>query len=229
MEKLVGPNVPDPRGFSKALNDVIEGLDRLFDLTKEYDLKPVSEDGVMVYSEESGKCGFQTANQYDRPSEFLQTLLDIIRVQYEPRPMGTFFLNSNIGFLFESVPKEPFRLVYTSLISCENETFESFYKNDVLPYLEKCGCDAEQITAMFAVASTGHERYKVAFVQEVSQTLQSGFSVDEALRLLASEMGSSIISPRKTTYSGYCVAPELGTRIRLSLWCFIGREQISSQ
>jgi len=220
MDKIIGPNVTDTKQFSKALQNVMDAVYTLLELTREYDLKPISEDGVMVYCEESGKCGFQASSQYERPSEFLQTLLDMIRVQYDPNPMGTFFLNSNIGFMYEEMPEGPFQLAYASLVSREDQSFSSFFANDMSPYLEQCGYEAENITAMFAVASTGHERYKMKFVSEISGTLKSGFSVDEALGLMASSIDSSVSKPKKQTYAGYCLDPELGTRIRLSLWCF---------
>jgi len=221
MDKIIGPNVPDPVQFGKALNEVVEAIHKMLEATKEYDWKPVTKDGVRTYYEETGKCGFQAAYQYERPTEFLQTLLDMIRVHFEPRTMGTFFLNSNIGFLHEAMPEAPFQLAYASLVSNENQSFSSFFANDVSPYLEQCGYDAENITAMFAVASTGHERYKMNFVSEIAGTLKSGFSVNEVLGMMASSIDSSVSKPEKQTYSGYCLDPELGTRIRLSLWCFI--------
>jgi len=220
MDQLVGPNVPDPAQFAKSLQDVLDAIHKLFEATKEYDWKPVTEDGVRTYYEEEGKCGFQAAYQYERPTEFLQCLLDIMRVHFEPRPMGTLFLNSNIGFMYQELPEEPFQLAYASLVSRENQSFSSFFADDVSPYLEQRGYDAESITAMFAVASTGHERYKMKFVSEIAGTLKSGFSVDEVLGLMASSIDSAITKPNKQTYSGYCLDPALGTRIRLSLWCF---------
>ena len=229
MQKLKGPNICDAGQFSKKLQEVMKGMHELFELTKEYDLAPVDENDVTRYFEEDGKTGFQATGQYERPAEFLQTLLDIIRVNFEPFPMGTWLFNSNMGFMYDEIPDRPFQLAYASLVSDDNQSFASFFRENVSPYLERCGYDVGQFAAIFAVASTGSERYRLRFTSEISTTLNSGFSVPEALGLLAAEMDSSVSKPQKQTYAGYCLVPELGSRIRLSLWCFVKNQKANLQ
>lgn len=219
--KTNSPNIKDPAFFQEKLQSIMEDCYQLFELTKESNLTPVSEDGVTIYSEEYGKCGFQVSGQYERPSEFLQCLLDIIRVQYEPHPMGTFFLNSNIGFTYENMPVSSFQLGYISLTSEADKIFDKFWQEDAYPYIAKCGYHFESTFSIFAVASTGHERYNLTFVTEIADTLQSGFSVEEAVGLLKAELHDDTDSPGKQVYSGYCLDEALGTRIRLSLWMFL--------
>jgi hypothetical protein len=60
----------------------------LLEITKEHDSSPPSENEIRGYIEECGKNYFQASGQYERPSEFLQTLLDMIRVIYEPTPLA---------------------------------------------------------------------------------------------------------------------------------------------
>lgn len=230
MEKVLGPNIHSPKYLGETMRDVFNGISRLFEITKEYDLKPISENGeTRIYFEEDGKYGFQSSGQFERPIEFLQSLLDMIRVQYEPQPMGTFFLNANIGFLQEAMHDEPFQLAYASLVSRPDQSFASFYEHDVLQHLETCGYDVEEITAMFAVASTGHERYKLQFVRDINGALNSGFSVDECLGQMAASIEPSKDRPRKQTYSGYCLDPALGTQIRISLWCYANSRKAGLQ
>jgi hypothetical protein len=219
--EINNPNIKDPAFFQQNLQSIMQDCYQLFELAKESDLSPVSEDGVTRYFEESGKCGFQVAGQYERPSEFLQCLLDIIRVQYEPNPMGTLFLNSNIGFAYENMPASSFQLGYISLMSEAEKAFDNFWLEDVHPYITKCGYHFESAFSIFAVASTGHERYNLMFLNEIADALQSGFSVEEAFGLLKAELHEDIDPPRKQVYSGYCLDEALGTRIRLSLWMFL--------
>ena len=221
MQTPIPPNVSHPRQFSEKLQEVMNGISDLIELTKESELMPVSEEGVIRYFEESGKCCFQAAGQYERPAEFLQCLLDMVRVTYEPSVLGTFFLNSNPCFLYEAIPDTPFQLAYASLLSQENEPFAAFYANTVRPYLLRCGYDLSLATGLFAVASTGEDRYGPPFVEEVDATLGSGFSVQEAVNLLAAAIDPDIGTAPQAAYSGYSLDPALGSRIRLSVWLFI--------
>lgn len=69
-------------------------MDNMFDfieLSREYDLQSISDEGVIRYLEDDGKTCFQVASQFDRPSEFLQVIIDIIRVTFDSDIPGTFF------------------------------------------------------------------------------------------------------------------------------------------
>lgn len=211
-------NIKSPIKFQEKLQEVMEGIYELFELSKEHNLAPVSEDGVTRYMEEYGKTCFQVSGQFDRPSEYLQSLLDIIRVNYEPCVLGTFFLNSNMGFLYERIPESPFQIGYISITSGDNKHFYQFWDEDVVPYIEKCGYSIKDASAIYAVASTGEEKYGMEFMDEILTTLGSGFSVDEAVNLLAAFVCETTEEPIKQIYSGFCLDAALENKIRLSLW-----------
>lgn len=214
-------NIKSPANFQEKLIEVMEGIYELFELSKEHHLEPVSEDGVTRYFEESGKTCFQVSGQFNRPSEYLESLLDIIRVNYEPCVLGTFFLNSNMGFLYDAIPSKPFQLGYISITSEPNKKFNLFWEEDVVPYIEKCGYSVERALSIFAVASTGEENYDIDFMDNISTTLNSGFSVDEAVELMAASLCETAEEPTKQIYSGYCLDAALENKTRLSLWLFI--------
>lgn len=221
MDKLMPKNIRSSQQFKEKLKGVMGGVYELLECAREYDLKPVDENGVTRYAEDVGKCSFQVSGQYERPAEFLQTLLDIVRADFEPSPLGTFFLNSNMEFIYDAIPDRPFQLAYASLVSEDGQSFVSFFQDAVQPHLKRCGYNASQFSAMFVVASTGRERYGVKFTAEISRALGSGFSTNEAMGLLAAELDAPASEPLKETYAGYCLVPELESRIRLSLWCFV--------
>lgn len=222
-------NIKFPEKFQKKLQDIMEGIYELFELSKEHGLAPINEKGVILHIEEYGKTCFQVSGQYDRPTEFLQSLLDIIRVNYEPYVFGTFFLNSNMDFLYEEVPNSSFRLGYVSVTSKGNSDFLSFWNKDVIPYVEKCGYNINAASAIYAVASTGAESYGIDFIDNISATLGSGFSVDEALNLLGASICEATDAPRKKIYAGYCLDPALANKTRLSLWLFLQPEEYAVQ
>lgn len=217
-------NVPDPAAFAGTLSGLMERLYELFELTREQALAPVSDAGVMVYTEQTGKTCFQVAGQYERPSEFLQALLDMLRVTYEPWPLGTFLLNANPGFITEAIPDQPFRLGYASLVSDPGESFSGFWQDKVRPALTGHGYPIERARAVFAVVSTGPARYGFELAGEAGPALGAGFSAGEALTLIASAAGGQGAAPVKPVHAGYCLAEELEDRLRVSVWLFLEQE-----
>ena len=93
------------------------------------------------------------------------------------------------------------------------EAISTFWSEKVAVRLESCGYDLSQSMAMYAVASTGEERHAFGLDSEVAEALPSGFSVDEAIALLASSVSSNISNPKQAIYSGYCLDPWLHDRI----------------
>lgn len=222
-------NINSPAQFEEKLQDVMKRFYELFELSKEYNLEPVSDNGTIVYSEDSGKCCFQVAGQFERPSEYLESLLDIVRVNFEPCQLGSFFLNSNLCFLYDAIPDTPFQLGYVSITSESNKPFEVFWEEDVIPYIEKCGYSVNGASSIFVVASTGRERYNLDFIGDVLSTLKSGFSTSEAIELMASSVGETAEVPSKPISSGFCLDASLGNKIRVSLWLFINPHEHSMQ
>lgn len=228
-------NINSPLQFEEKLQDVMRGFYELFELSKEYNLEPISDNGTTVYSEETGKYCFQAARQFDRPSEYLECLLDIVRVNFEPCQLGSFFLNSNLCFLYDAIPDTPSQLGYVSLTSEPNKSFEQFWKEDVMPYIETCGYSFKDASSIFFVASTGKERYNLDFVGNTLATLESGFSTSEALDLIigsikkTDEDCETVKAPYKQFNSGFCLDASLGNKTRVSLWMFINPQEHSIQ
>lgn len=228
-------NIKSPVEFEEKLQDVMSGLYELFELSKEHNLEPVSDNGTIVYSEETGKCCFQVATQFERSSEYLECLLDIVRVNFEPCQLGSFFLNSNLCFLYDAIPDTPFQLGYVSLTSEPNKSFEQFWQEDVMSYIETCGYSVNDASSVFVVASTGKERYNLDFVGNTLVTLESGFSTSEALDLIAASFNETdencetVKAPYSQFDSGFCLDASLENKIRVSLWMFINPHEHSIQ
>jgi hypothetical protein len=74
------------------------------------------------------------------------------------------------------------------MASKNNQEFSNFWTEDIIPHIEECGYSIGQSTAIYAVASTGEERYGIELIEETTTTLGSGLSVDETVELLASQL-----------------------------------------
>lgn len=64
-------NVKEPAQFKEKLTDLMGSIYELLELSKERNLKPVSDDGCTNYMEQNGKTCVQVAGQFNRPSEYL--------------------------------------------------------------------------------------------------------------------------------------------------------------
>lgn len=217
----VNKNLKQPELFKEKLAEVMEGMYELFELAKEHDLERVSESGVVRYDEQSGKTCFQVSRQFTRPSEYLESLLDLIRANFEPCVLGTFFLNANMGFLYDAIPDKAYQLGYISISSAPGKPFPSFWHDDVVPYIKKCGYSLDEASHIFAVASTGEENYGVGFVDNICTTLNAGFSVEQALALISASRPVTSGQPDGEIHCGFCLDSSLGKKIRMSLWLFI--------
>jgi len=216
---LVG-NIDDPNGFKHALFSSLASLSTVFELAREHELPAIDARGITRHSRPYGKSPFQIAGQFDRPAEFLQSLLDMLRVNFEPNPLGTFFLNSNLCFLFDAIPQQPFRLGYFSMVSAENQEFSVFWERKITPYLIELGYCLNTKLGIFLACSTGAERYGLKLIEEVDDVITVTFNIDETISLLKSPNTNSTGS-QKTHYAGYCCDSALGTRLRVSGWLFI--------
>ena len=96
----------NPKALVVALREVVAGLYQVFDLAAERPYDPDDDDKPL----------FGVSSQFDRPNEFLQTLLDMLRVFFEPDPPGTVFLNANPCFLYDAMPEKPVQLGYASVL-----------------------------------------------------------------------------------------------------------------
>jgi len=83
--------------------------------------------------------------------------------------------------------------------------------------------DPRQIVTQFNVVTTGPARTdeNMAFAMSVEKVLGSGFSVNEALGLMAAIVNPDFDPPPKAAYTGYRLDDALDTRVRLSLWGYV--------
>jgi hypothetical protein len=129
-------------------------------------------------------------------------------------------------FLYDAIPAKPFQLGYISIVSTPDKPCDSFWKDDVVPYIEKCGYYFEAATAIFAVASTGDENLTLDFVSTVSEVLNAGFTSENLGEFFLDGLSQTTPSqpvnlPTKQIYAGFCTDNALGSRIRISLWLIL--------
>jgi len=197
--------------FQKALQQVFDSMENFMELTRETEHPMVTEDGVQTYLEETGKYPFQVADQFHRPNEYLRCLLDMVQANFEPDILGTFFLNSNMCFLFDSLPADPFSLGYLSMIKSEEQSWDNFLEVSVAKKLQEYGYLGRPIKSTFVVVSAD-EKYSVDLVEETNRAFDISFSVDEALALLRGQ------ADQKPYYIGYCHDKSLLKKVRVSFW-----------
>ena len=175
----------DSSAFYSAVVKLDESVREVMELTREEELAEVTN-GVRRYYADDGKCPFQVSRQFDRPNEYLQTLLDMIRVQYEPYPMGTMFLNSNVtANLWQVSPDGEVGFGYLSMVSQDKQSFTDFWHTEITGYAKKCGYQLHDARLMFVVVTAGMSNYELPLLAEVNGVLDSGVTVKEAVKALA--------------------------------------------
>lgn len=217
--------IENPFAFVDKLRNVNDSLYELFELCREQDLAPYSDDGCMIYDEGSEKSCFQVASQFKRPGEFLDTLLDILRVTYDPSPLGTLFLNSNPSFIYEAVPRVPFTLGYLSVVGSQGESFSNIWQGEIALRMLENGYDFRKTSALFVIVAASDKLMSAELIDEVHTITNSGFTVSEVFGLFASELGFNSMKPKKDIYSGFVWDQGLDSRLRVSIWLFIEATQ----
>lgn len=220
-------NVMNSANFLNKLIEVNEALYYIFELSREELLEPVAEDGCVLYFEDTGKCCFQVAGQYKRPGEFLDALLDIIRVTYDPSPMGTLFLNSNPAFIYDAIPKVPFTLGYLSVVGAPEESFTSMWQGIIAEKLAASSYDLNEASSVFIVVAGGDNLFDLT--TEVHNVTSAGFKVNEVLGLYAADLGFTQEKSKKKTYAGFVRDNGLIDRIRVSMWLVINHKETGNK
>lgn len=160
---------------------------------------------------------------HERPDEYIQAFLDVIRVEFEPNLLGTFFLNANSCFIYNSATGDKLKLGYISIISQDDQEFNDFWRNSAVPHIHKCGYDIYGVMALFAVVTTGEERYWGNLPGDVLDILNAGFTIEEVLNRFSKALATDSdpgLRTNSNTYAGFCLDPALGSKLRLSLWFF---------
>lgn len=220
MNKKTFENVKEPQTFQRKLRELVLQFYDFFEMAKEIDEYESDTKNESEKIQPYDHPCYYSCRQYKRPAEFLQALLDIIRINFEPEILGDFFLNSNMSFIYDEIPEKPFNLGYASLVSSPNEKFGSVWLMKVMPHLEVCNYRLGENATAFVAVTTGNERYNLDLVEEIYDFLGSAFTYEEAFELIAYELGDKNSKPRKNIYFGFSLAPELGTRMRISIWIF---------
>lgn len=206
----------NPKAFVDALRKVVEGLYEVFDVAAERPYDP----------EDSDKPLFGVSSQFDRPNEFLQTLLDMLRVFFEPDPPGTFFLNANPCFLYEGLPDKPVQLGYASVLGDPGESLSDMVDNKIFAKLAELGYQQDVYSSAFFAISRGPERggrikFSDPLICEAEIVLQAGTSVDEAWGGLYSAIKGESPAFLKKNCVGVSFDENLDDRLRVSVWLII--------
>ena len=206
----------NPKAFVVALREVVAGLYQVFDLAAERPYDPDDDDKPL----------FGVSSQFDRPNEFLQTLLDMLRVFFEPDPPGTVFLNANPCFLYEALSDQPVQLGYASILGEPGESFSAMLDNRIFPRLTELGYQQEADSSAFFAICRGPERggrikFSDPLICEAEIILQAGTSVEEAWGGLYSAVKGESPAFSKKHYVGVSFDESLGDRLRVSVWLII--------
>lgn len=208
-------NIKSPAEFAHRISNTIENLYYLFDQTCEVELLPFDQ-----RQGKDWKCLFEASGQFKRPNDFLQCLLDMVRIMFEPDPPGTFFLNANPDFIYEEICTTPFRLGYVTALSEPHESIDKFNKRKLEPLIQEYGYDSNSIFATYVFVT--HGKSSMSQIRGIVKFFDSGFSVDNALQSFANiikEDGE--ISKRNRSYAGFSTDEALGDRVRVSMWLFM--------
>lgn len=208
-------NINSPSEFGQKVSNTIDNLYYLFEQTCEVELLPVDR-----RQGKDWKCLFEASGQFKRPNDFLQCLLDMLRIMFEPDPPGTFFLNANPDFIYEEIGTDPFRLGYVTAVSEPHESIEEFHKRILAPLIQEYGYVSNSVFATYVFVT--HGKFTMVKIREVVKFFDSGFSIDDVLlnfaNIIKEEEG---ISKRNTCYTGFSTDEALGDRMRISMWLFM--------
>lgn len=167
---------------------------------------------------------FALASRLERPTEFLQSLLDLLRVTFEPRPLGTMQLNSNWDFVYAAVPDRPFRLGYLSVLSEPGESVPDFVQGPLRRRMEHLGYGFGEAIASFVSVCVGADLYTLRMNADVLRTFGAGFRVDEVLAAIQEQArGEDGAMPAShAIHAGLSLDEGLATgRIRCSCWLLL--------
>lgn len=168
---------------------------------------------------------FELASSRDRPLDFLQCLLDLLRVLYEPDPPGSLDLNSNWDLVAEAVPRDEFRLGYVTVTGAPGQQLADLVGGELASRLTALGYVDQARLATFVCVSVGTDLWKqsVTVAGEANQLFHAGWSVtafSEALNGQVADDGSAFATP--STLSGVALDPALApNQVRISLWMFL--------
>lgn len=219
-------NVPDPEALGTQLDKTFDAIHGLIHILREKTLRSKSS-GCEIFDAKSGPCAFQVSSQYERPKEFLQTLLDLIRIMFEPNPPGTLELNSNLGFLLEEIGKVPFRLGYLTAISNPGESAVDLQHRVIAPQMKALGYADPTPVATYLMVTYGQADYKerYAIKRQLIEMYRPGLRLDELVHRFSevAQQGHVATAPEtgRAHMGSSCDAALGPDRFRLSMWLFL--------
>ncbi len=162
------------------------------------------------------------ANKYEiwmMKEEFLRTLLDFLQVARYGYAPSTFSLNENACFLLENLPVDGASMEFNwaSVIGDECESFESAYRNKLIPRCQELSFDLDDCSSTYYMVGTG-ESISLELMQEVDRITGGGFTVDQAIGLFQAEARGAPGSFQKEAFTGFLVDEALRNRLRVSVW-----------
>lgn len=163
-----------------------------------------------------------TFSHHAEPNEWLQIMLDIVRCTYEPIPVGTLLLNGNPSYMADTLSRSNGMVAYTSKIMDVDTEFEVFHQQELIPALQKQGVDLSGNYTLFVIASSDMASITLPRLEEMSQVLNAGFTVDSFLQNLADNI-DSVKSYHPESILGFCTDEALTDKMRVSVLA-IGRD-----
>jgi hypothetical protein len=176
---------------------------------------------------EDSRFGFNVVGKQQRPAEFVQCWLDLVRVQFEPNPPGTMFLNSNWDLIASAVPNAPFQLAYISLTGSAEGGAEALVRSGFALKLTELGCPLSESHACFVALCVGHELFarRMMVTRDLHRVLGAGFTVDRALEAIsgvASGQETDLTGADRQVHAGVALDPHLPEGVmRISAWLFM--------
>ena len=155
---------------------------------------------------------FELVARHERPVELLQTLLDLVRVLYEPQPPGSMLLNSNWDLVSLAVPDTPFRLGYASVTGTPGQPIEDLVDSTLLPRLEALGYARGRRATFISVAAGARQwEGRIRTLGYVSKRFAAGFTTDMAFDAIAETAAGreGWRPPAGSAHAGICQDPGL--------------------
>lgn len=196
-----------------AMIQIHQGIYKLMELLKEHEF-PQFSNGVQRYHSEQGKLPFQVATQFDQPAEFLQSLLDMLKVQFEPYPMGTLLLNSNVvAHMAYHLDKDIEKFHYLSVIGEPHQTPRDIWNMTIGPYLRLREISFKRIKVALVAVMVSETYYSIRLAGEMADMWMEG------LEPVADTLEDHEIEEPYLHY-GFGTDEGLKDKIRISVWSF---------
>lgn len=210
-------NVQDPDKFLQNFAAVNDAVYAFMDTVVDEGCKAAPD---LLFGEEHKPC-YQVARQVERPEEFREALLDMLRVTFATKMFGNLLLNSNPLFFYQSIPQKPFTLGYISVLSDPGEGFPQLWERSVVPKFQQYNYSLDRTTSLFISVAGSFERMTVDVLNGVCEVTQAGFSVEDVFENIVGSVKGVDVPLRSEVYSGYVWDNNLFDRLRVSLWLII--------